>query len=139
QAEIQNRILNPLGMNNTTFEISSNFPDPHAHGYMYMDSTSTVPTDVTVLNPSWGWAAGAIVSTLDDISKYAKPLATGKLISARMQEERLNWGFVSTFPSGPWKGLATRYGFAIADYDVALGHNGGIPGFNSFMGYIPEK
>ncbi|MEO6695614.1 MAG: serine hydrolase domain-containing protein [Ignavibacteria bacterium] len=137
--EIQNRILNPLGMMNTTFAIDSYFPDPHARGYMYLDSTAILPTDVTAQDPNWGWAAGAMISTIDDLSLYAKPLATGQLVSKMAQRERLNWGKPFTPPSGSWADKPLNYGFAIADFDGAYGHNGGIPGFNTFMGYIPEK
>ncbi|MEO8209532.1 MAG: serine hydrolase domain-containing protein [bacterium] len=139
QTEIQNRIVNPLGMKETTFEINSTFPDPHAHGYLYMDSTSAEPTDVSNLNPSWGWAAGAMISTLGDLQLYAKPLATGQLLSARTQADRLKWGKGFTPTSGGWADKPLNYGFAIADFDGAYGHNGGIPGFNSFMAYLPEK
>ncbi|MDQ3020336.1 MAG: beta-lactamase family protein [Bacteroidota bacterium] len=139
QTEIQNRILNPLGMKETTFDLNSTFPDPHAHGYLYMDSTSVEPTDVTGLNPSWGWAAGAMISTLGDLQLYAKPLATGQLVSLKAQADRLKWGKSFTPTSGGWADKQLNYGFAIADFDGAYGHNGGIPGFNSFMAYLPEK
>ena len=139
QTEIQNRILNPLGMTNSTFAINSDFPDPHANGYYYMDSTAAKPVDVTNLNPSWGWAAGSIISTLDDLQKYAKTLATGQLISMKSQDARLKWDPPSILKTGAWAGKELKYGFALGDFDGAYGHNGGIPGFNSFMGYIPEK
>ena len=139
QTEIKNRIFIPLGMNESNFAVNTDFPDPHANGYIYLDSTQTEPTDVTVLNPSWGWSAGAIISTLSDVEKYAKKLATGGLISAESQRERIQWGTEMTAPSGPWKGTEMKYGFTIADFNGAIGHNGGIPGFNSFMGYYPEK
>ncbi len=139
QSEIQNRILNPLGMKETTFATDSSFPDPHAHGYLYMDSTSAEPTDVTYLDPSWAWSAGALISTLADLVKYAKPLATGELISKKAQDERLEWDTEVKLPGGTWEGTIAKYGFAIAGFDGAIGHNGGIPGFNSFMGYLPEK
>lgn len=139
QLEIQKRILDPLGMKETTFETGTNFPEPHAQGYFYVDSTSAEPTDVTYINASCAWSAGAIVSTLSDLVLYAKPLATGNLISPKTQTERLQWGVVNIAKTGAWQGKTIKYGFAIADFDGALGHNGGIPGFNSFMGYIPEK
>ncbi|MEO8446498.1 MAG: serine hydrolase domain-containing protein [bacterium] len=137
QAEIQNRILTPLGMTNSNFAMNADFPDPHAQGYMYMDSTNIVPTDVTDSDPSWGWAAGSMISTLGDVKKYAKKLATGGLISAKSQEERLKWGKVFVPATGGWANADLRYAFAIADFEGAYGHNGGIPGFNSFMGYDP--
>lgn len=137
--EIQYRIFNPLEMKNTSFENDSNFPEPHAHGYFYFDSTSAEPTDVTGLNPSWGWSAGAIISTLGDLFKFAKPMATGQLINSNTQNKRLKWGKTMTSPHGEWANVPLRYAFAICDFGGAFGHNGGIPGFNSFMGYIPEK
>jgi D-alanyl-D-alanine carboxypeptidase len=139
QTEIQNRILNPLGMKETTFATDTTFPDPHPQGYYYMDSTSSEPTDVTYLNPSWGWSAGAIISTLGDLQLYVKPLATGQLISKKSQEERLKWIKAFTPSTGEWADKPLNYGFAIGDFDGAYGHNGGIPGFNSFVGYLPEK
>ncbi len=139
QTEIKNRILDPLGMTETVFAVNSDFSAPHAHGYIYMDSTASAPVDVTNLDPSWGWTAGAIISTLGDLQRYAKPMATGQLISKTLQAERLKWKTIDKLTSGVWANKPLGYGFAIADFDGAHGHNGGIPGFNSFMGYIPEK
>lgn len=139
KSEIQKRILDPLEMTNTFFAVDTTFPAPHSNGYMYEDTVSLYPKDVTLLNPSWGWAAGAIISTLDDLSKYIKPLATGLFVSPGTQKERLNWKTISAAATGAWKNIDMKYGFAIADFNGALGHNGGIPGFNTFGGYIPEK
>ncbi len=139
QSEIQNRILNQLGMSETTFELNQTFPEPHSQGYIYMDSLSMKPDNITNLNPSWGWSAGAMISTLEDLSKYVQPLAAGLLISAKSQADREKWGEVFIPTSGAWKDKPLKYGFALGDFDGAYGHNGGIPGFNSFIGYIPEK
>jgi len=137
--EIKKRIFEPLGMTETIFAEDLYFPEPRSNGYMYKDSLSAVPENVTLLNPSWGWSAGAIISTLADIHKYAKPLAEGRLISKNSQTARLKWDTEMKVTSGEWKDMLMKYGFCIADFGGALGHNGGIPGFNSFMGYIPEK
>ena len=139
QTEIQNRILDPLGMKETYFAVDTTFPEPHAHGYAYLDPTLEMPADVTNQDPSWGWSAGAMISTLSDLNLYSKNLATGQLISNKSQEDRLNWRSGFTMTGGPWKGKNLKYGFGIASFDNAIGHNGGIPGFNSFMGYLPEK
>ena len=139
KTEIQNRILTPLGMNETTFATDTYFPDPHAQGYMYLDSNSTETTNVTDQNPSWAWSAGAIISTLADLQLYAKKLAKGELISKKSQEDRLKWATSIIVPTGVWNGKEVKYGFAIGSFDGAIGHNGGIPGYNSFMGYLPEK
>lgn len=137
--EIQNRIFIPLEMTKTIFPNDTYFPEPHAHGYIYMDSMQTSPTDITIQNPGWGWAAGAIISNLKDVHKYAKKVADGSLVSRNAQTDREKWGNVFIPTSGAWKGKDLRYGFALADFEGAIGHNGGIPGYNSFMGYIPES
>lgn len=140
QNEIQKRILVPLGMNETYFALDETFPEPHSKGYYWFDTSAVQPADVTNLNPSWAWAAGSMISTMGDLLNYAKPLATGGLVSKKSQEDRLTWGAPAVYPpSGPWKDKEILYGFGICSFDGAIGHNGGIPGYNSFMAYLPEK
>jgi hypothetical protein len=66
--------------------------------------------------------------------RRAKALATGRLLSAAMQKERLRWVPV---PGSP--GSRTKYGLALFDAAGYLGHNGELPGFQSFMGYQPHQ
>ncbi len=53
-------------MADTSFPTTNAFPEPHAQGYteQTLDEKEAVATD---WNPSWGWAAGAMISTLDDL------------------------------------------------------------------------
>jgi len=80
-----------------------------------------------------------MISTLKDVMVYSKALATGYFLTDKTQQQRLKWDTEFTPSNGAWKDKPLKYGFAIADFNGAIGHNGGIPGFNSFMGYIPEK
>jgi D-alanyl-D-alanine carboxypeptidase len=101
--EIQRRILTPLGMSNTSMPAltSSAIPNPYPRGYTFvMPVTQTGqagstpkgnPLDVTMVNPSWGWTAGNMISTVHDLQIWANALATGKLLSAATQKERLRW------------------------------------------------
>jgi D-alanyl-D-alanine carboxypeptidase len=91
--------------------------------------------NVTDWNPSWGWTAGSAISTLHDLQIWAKALATGRLLSAATQKQRLSW--VTCAPI--WLGKPQCYGLAVADYGGFLGHTGTLPGFQSFMGYQPQK
>jgi D-alanyl-D-alanine carboxypeptidase len=124
----QRYILRPLGLHQTSLPplSSSAIPDPHAQGYSYgTNFTGKGPTrNVTDWNPSWGWTAGSMISTLHDLQIWAKALATGRLLSAATQKQRLTW--------------VNGYGLGVADFGGFLGHNGQIPGFESFMGYRPQ-
>jgi D-alanyl-D-alanine carboxypeptidase len=88
-----------------------------------------------MINPSWAWTAGNMISTVHDLQIWAKALVTGKLLSTTTQKERLSWlpipGVAATY--------SVKYGLAIADFNGFIGHNGGLPGFQSIMGYMPEK
>jgi hypothetical protein len=46
------------------------------------------------------WTAAGMVSTLGDLQRYARPLATRQLVSQKSQAERLRWIDVSTRPRG---------------------------------------
>lgn len=153
EKEFQERLFEPLGMTGTLLpeRSSAAIPDPHSQGYMYQtnveslntsvltgeeatqaDEAAGTPNDVTGDNPSWGWAAGAGISTLQDLRIWVKALATGELLSPETQKERLS--YVSPAPSPE-----VNYGLAVADFSGFIGHDGQIPGYNSFMGYQPEK
>lgn len=135
--QYRTRIWQPLHMEATSFPSNGTIPPPHTRGYYFgtFDDPKvppgTPPRDVTNDNPSWGWAAGAMISTLADLHRYAKPLATGALLSPSTQRERLRW---HRAPKG-----GVKYGFAIFDAGGALGHNGELPGYQSFMGYDPQS
>ncbi len=85
---IHDHIVTPLGMGDTSFPTNNAFPEPHAQGYTVQtaDGKEAAATD---WNPSWGWAAGAMISTLDDLRIWAPVLATGKLPTPEMQAQRL--------------------------------------------------
>jgi D-alanyl-D-alanine carboxypeptidase len=154
EKEYQERIFVPLGMSDSLLPERSSalIPDPHPRGYMYQTNVESLktsvlegekaeqanksagePRDVTDENPSWGWAAGGGISTVNDLKIWAKADATGQLLSPQTQKERLSW--VSPPPSPE-----VQYGLAIAEFPGSfIGHDGQIPGFNSFVGYQPQK
>src|SRR3954452_22165247 len=85
---LEQRVFQPLELEDTSFPTDNAFPQPHAQGYTRTtpDGSETVATD---WNPSWGWAAGAMVSTLDDLRTWARAVATGTLLEPGTQAQRL--------------------------------------------------
>ncbi|MFF8404614.1 serine hydrolase domain-containing protein [Streptomyces sp. NPDC015684] len=128
-------ILGPAGMKDTVFPTGSEFPAPHAQGYTDQTADGKV-AETAGWNPSWGWAAGAMISTLDDLHTWAPTVATGQLpdgrrmISPAMQKQRL------VTPATPIPGAG--YGLGIFDVQGWIGHNGSLPGYESLTIYLPS-
>ncbi|MFF4182728.1 serine hydrolase domain-containing protein [Streptomyces sp. NPDC001691] len=126
---IARKVVKPAGLTHTSFPTDAAFPDPHAHGYTNQTLSGKVE-DSTDWNPSWGWAAGAMISTLSDLKSWATTLATGTLLSPKAQAERLK-----TIPTGiPGAG----YGLGIVNIEGWIGHNGSLPGYECVTVYLPE-
>jgi D-alanyl-D-alanine carboxypeptidase len=129
---IRDHITNPLGMSHTSFPTTNAFPKPHAQGYTVQDADNS-ETTATDWNPSWGWAAGAMISTLEDMHIWAPALATGKLLNPEMQAQRLQ---TVTTPGMP---AEDGYGVGIFKVGGWIGHNGSLPGYQTVSVYLPEK
>jgi D-alanyl-D-alanine carboxypeptidase len=130
EQEIHNRLLNPLHLRQTFFCGDSTFSRRYCHGYM-LDTVSRQMKDVSFIDPSGVWAAGAMVSTLDDLKKWAVLLTNGTFLRPQTQRMRL------TFSQG-WDDCS-RYGLGIMKIGAYIGHSGGIFGYNTGMFYDPEK
>jgi D-alanyl-D-alanine carboxypeptidase len=129
---IMDQILTPLGMGHTSFPTTNAFPEPHAQGYTDTTADGAEAT-ATDWNPSWSWAAGAMISTLDDMHIWAPALATGTLISPEMQAQRLQ---TLSLPGQP---AEDGYGLGIFNLGGWIGHNGSVPGYEAVAVYLPEK
>ena len=84
---ITRHILKPLHLDHTSFATNSRFPSPHANGYTNQTASGKVD-DATSWNPTWGWAAGAMISNVSDMRAWAKDVATGTLLTRRTQAQR---------------------------------------------------
>ena len=137
------QIIEPLGLKNTSFpdQADSSIPEPHAQGYTLQgQSSGDKPIDSTDWSPSEAWTAGMMISTVEDLLVYGRALGTGKgLLPPETQSERLD-SFVSDVPplnQPPLKG-DLAYGIGLGKDHGWVGHNGEIPGFNTYLFYHPE-
>ncbi|GGT11543.1 beta-lactamase [Streptomyces chromofuscus] len=135
QDYIRDNVLRPAGMDRTVFPTDAAFPRPHAQGYTNQTADGKV-ADSTDWNPSWGWAAGAMISTLEDLRVWAPTVATGvlpdgeTLISPDTQKQRLD--------TPPTSIPGTGYGLGVFDVQGWIGHNGSLPGYESLTIYLPS-
>lgn len=124
------RIYRPLGLKNTSWPTSAGLPAPLAHGYTRQTPDDS-EADATFFNPSWGNAAGQMISEMEDLKIWAKAVGEGTLLSREMQQERLDWA-----PFGP---PTFRYGLGVGLYNGWVGHTGTLPGYNTGAYYLPSK
>lgn len=126
------KIFRPLGLQHTVWPTGTAMPSPFAHGITDQTIDDT-QADATFWNPSWGFTAGQLISTLQDVRTWVKSYTTGSLISPEMQRQRLTW---VTFPPNT---AEHAYGLGIGMDHGWLGHTGELPGYNCGGYYLPSK
>ena len=127
--ELRHRIFKPLDLASTSFPASERtLGGRHARGYVPGEQAPTPqaePLDVTEINPSWAWAAGALVSSAADVSRFYQSLLSGRLLKPRLLKE-----MKSTVDDPEGGG---EYGLGIARIQtpcgVFWGHEGALPGY----------
>lgn len=126
-------VLRPLGADGALVPASWRLPDPELRGYRHGPRAGAIEYgriffDATAFSASWAGAAGNMNATLDDLLKLAKPLASGATLgpAGRAELEK------AVPESGP-----LRYGFGLARFGAARGHAGDVPGFSSFLAWLP--
>lgn len=128
---LQRRIYAPLGMTQTVYPRGTELGGTN-RGYLFNPRTSAFE-DLTVLNPAGAGGAGAIISTLADLKRYARALCTGTLLTPGTQARRLQGTQLTGEP--PF----VQYGAGVLKLGRFCGHNGTIFGFSSEMFYLPEQ
>ena len=122
------KIFQPLGIANTYWPTSRFLPYPYSHGYSFKTGSLI---DVTNWSPSWGDAAGQLISNFADLKKWVGEINERKLLSAAGKEERFKW-----VDEGDG---VSYYGFGLMKISGWIGHTGIIEGYNSVAFYYPEK
>jgi CubicO group peptidase (beta-lactamase class C family) len=93
--ELARRILESLGLGGTVFpDRSTDLPDPSSHGYSLPvgpdgEALDGPLQDFTAQDPSWAWAAGALVSSLEDLGGFSRALLSGRLLPPALLAEML--------------------------------------------------
>ena len=127
---IHQRVLRPAHLRHTLFPRDAEFPEPHPRGYTDQTLDGAI-ADATDWNPSWAWAAGAMISDLRDLRRWAEIVATGTLLRPRTQRERLTM-LPTGFPG-------TSYGLGVFETGGWIGHNGSIPGYETVAVHLPPR
>ena len=130
ESVITRDVIKRAGLRGTSFPTTPAMPRPYSHGYYAGDNGKGVIRDYTRVNPHLAWTAGGMISTLGDLVKWAKVLATGSLLSRSLQSQRLQFGMIPTPNRIPF-----GYGLGIIRLGDWVGHDGAIYGFSSVTFY----
>lgn len=129
--EITRRTINRIGLRETSFPNvgDQTIPGRNPRGY-HRDDPRKPLTDVTRWDPSFGWAAGQMISSPSDVNRFFTALLDGRLLKPEQLKEMR-----TTVPSpGPIAG--SRYGLGLISTPLscgglAWGHGGSIPGYST--------
>jgi D-alanyl-D-alanine carboxypeptidase len=132
--ETRSLILKPLGLKHTFTELREPVIGNVATGYGDRNKDGKVVSFAEV-NDGNGLGDGALVSTAEDLAKFAQALFAKKtLLSPKMMKQML------TFKNND---VSYSYGLGVerlpTPYGNAFGHTGTAYGFVTLMAYLPSK
>ena len=125
--QLRSDILDPLGMKDTGFDSYTAILPHRAEGYLYANGELRRAAYIDMTLP---FSAGSLYSTVDDLLKWDQALYGTSVLSEASKQKmwtpnRNDYGY-------GW-GIQKRFG------TIAVGHDGGIPGFNSIILRLPER
>ncbi|MFK8010796.1 MAG: serine hydrolase [Marinicellaceae bacterium] len=130
---IQDNFFTPLKMNNSSYGSASRIIKNRAYGY---DKNEENYINAPFLSMTQPYAAGSLLSTVDDVYTWYKAVMADKVIS---QESRTKAHSSSTLNNGEETGYG--YGWSIGNIQGSkmVQHGGGINGFLTSSLILPEK
>lgn len=128
---VRERIIRPLRLDDTRLAAGVALPAGAVHGYLVpgnplVPTPEGKPVDVSAVNPSWTWAAGALVSTTADLTQFYRALLTGRLLPPRLLDLMTS---TRPIPGGASYGLGLLR--IRTPCGAAYGHDGEIFGYTT--------
>lgn len=133
QQEVTRRVIRLLGLRDTrTPDAQSRIPGPHLRGYSNFGEPGPA-LDVTDFNPTAAGAAGAMISTTGDLSRFFSALLGGRLLHpAQLAEMKATVRAAELDPVWP----GARYGLGLMEIPLSCGgvyysHAGDLAGYTT--------
>jgi CubicO group peptidase (beta-lactamase class C family) len=130
---LEKNIFEPLGMDNSYYGSKRKTIKNRAYGYQKQDDAFVNPQYLSMTAP---YAAGSIMSTVDDLLSWNTALHNHKLVSV----ENLEKAFTNhTLNNG--KSINYGYGWSLSSIkgSPTYEHGGGIFGYLTKVLYLPEE
>jgi CubicO group peptidase (beta-lactamase class C family) len=152
---LEKEILIPLGMNSSTLEPSAVAAPLRATGYRKSGKSYT--EEPALANGAFG-PMGGLLTSARDLGRYVawqlsawpprdeKDHGPVRRSSRREMQQAWRWSDFSTgrpSPDKPLNSVAGAYGYGLriredCHFSHYVGHGGGLPGFGSWMGWLPD-
>jgi len=129
---LQENIFTPLGMTNTGFDHPARIIKNRAAGY---EGQGERLHNAPYIDMSNGFAAGAIVSTTEDLLLWDKALYTEKFVSRKSLDEM----FTPFKDLSPTKNYAYAWWLEKQSDHQAISHSGHINGFATYIMRYPAE
>jgi D-alanyl-D-alanine carboxypeptidase len=134
---MQKAFFDPLGLTHTRYGDPAPIVPRRAAGYTTEGASDSV-RNVVPIDAAVPDAAGALVSTADDLLHWMRALTHGRAIDGASYQRMVTASGVP--PAAPTR---DRYGFGVYVWQIrgatVIGHTGQIPGFASVVAYLPEQ
>ena len=137
--QIDQRIVKKLGLSHTYFPApgEEKIRGTHPRGY-HLNGEGKLE-DITEMDPAWGWAAGAMVSTPSELNTFFQAVFDGRLLTQASIDEMKNGAVDASSYLGP----GTVYGLGLIGRSLscggtAWGHGGSIHGYQTDNAVGPD-
>ena len=131
---IEQEIFKPAGMDHSRYGNPSEIVAGRAYGYDKNEETDTY-VNASYLSMTQPYAAGALMSTVDDLARWNRALTGGKLLRGPSFARMVT-------PVRLRSGMSTGYGYGLGVFDFyghrLIEHGGDIDGFTAYTLSVPE-
>ena len=130
---LERRIFAPLGMNDTAYEGFERSRAPRAVGHTATDKGFAHSEPLSMSQP---YAAGALVSTVDDLATWDAAIQAGQLLTPASWKRAF-----TSYRMAPDRTANYGYGWHIGKLQGVpmIEHGGGINGFSTHALRIPDR
>lgn len=132
ESMVESNIIEPLGLTNTFFPEVPYLNEDFCSGFSINNDMDIY--NGTVMDPSFAWSAGGVVSNLEDMNLWARTLGEGTLLSNQSQQERMTWNGFSGEDDPYIKYSLGGWWYS----DMFYGHTGVARGYSNAVYYMPS-
>lgn len=130
---LEQRIFKPLGMNDTAYDGKEHGKAVRATGHSRGPNGFVPSAPVSMTQP---FAAGALVSTVDDLARWDAAVSSGKLLKPATWQRAFA---KATLANGKLSAYGYGWGIGALRGVPSIEHGGAINGFNSYALRVPSE